>query len=148
MGSTDSALKCRGTDQNHPHVYGEHSPYKSSSESSSESSPCIWGAHKFKKKSFKNLRIIPMYMGSTTCWYYCWCSSFGIIPMYMGSTRKRCSYKRNTVESSPCIWGALELGDADKIGEGIIPMYMGSTNYSTYRVRRHRESSPCIWGAR
>ena len=126
MGSTPRRQLEPWKIRNHPHIHGEYLKMGNFNYDEKESSPYTWGVRGNYYDSSTDIRIIPIYMGST------------INNTVSGGTDENHPHIHGEYlhlfvslvldqESSPYTWGVLSHVATAKFNCGIIPIYMGST---------------------
>ena len=108
MGSTFPQGKQKATNQDHPHIHGEHQQTVRTTLPSTGSPPYTWGALPSHIHCYTISRITPIYMGSTNIsikfTFHYWDH-----PHIHGEHSAGAGYGLRRKGSPPYTWGALDL---------------------------------------
>ena len=144
MGSTRYPSRYTQLHPNHSHVCGinAYSPFADSQ--CGESFPRMWDQHRLEGRGADEYRIIPTYVGSTTCTL--------MLSLSVANHSHVCGINSSqslsdsaSGESFPRMWDQPLFVYSDSISNRIIPTYVGSTLARSRRAATPPESFPRIW---
>ena len=151
--------------QDHPHACGDKLTSPSTLLIAPGSSPCVWGQVCPFLSRYKNVRIIPMRVGTRADKVHNQ-TVHEDHPHACGDKNRRNSPKYTEKGSSPCVWGQANTKNGLFARLRIIPMRVGTSGYDMehkkdtmdhphacgdkniiVRLQMQAEgSSPCVWG--
>ena len=138
MGSTTTTDFLQFSNQDHPHIHGEHLSINQGLTGHQGSPPYTWGAHIRSMGIYPIMRITPIYMGSTDALLK-WVEAAEDHPHIHGEHATPVLPIKSFLGSPPYTWGAHNQLSFTTNADGITPIYMGSTRAMFRRFRPPRD---------